>query len=356
MYRQLGRQALEMARVYHRLKQRLDPARVRQDQNFQLRRERFYAAFWRHAASEIGASIEELGHGYLRIAKVDRDTIVCIDKIAVDDHLRVRAAHNKPFIQQWLGRQGLPSARAVEYDLENLDRALAFGRRAGGAIVVKPADGEGAGRGVTTGLTTTAGIVRASIWAAAFQPKLLAEEQIAGASYRLLYLDGELCDVVRRDPPVVVGDGRRSVRELIAAENAARLADDEPTALSPLVVDFDCAETLRSQGLSAAAVPRHGRRVMVKNVVNQNAARENHVVRAALHPATVALGQRLVRALGLRLAGLDLLTTDPSQPLERVGGVIGEINSTPGFHHHVLVADRAARTPVGPRVLELALS
>ena len=43
--------------------------------------------------------------------------------------------------------------------------------------------------------------------------------------------------------------------------------------------------------------------------------------------------------MDVKLAGLDLICQDISQPLTRANGLIGEVNTTPGLHHHVLVSN-----------------
>ena len=57
-------------------------------------------------------------------------------------------------------------------------------------------------------------------------------------------------------------------------------------------------------------------------------------------------------AVGLRLAGVDVVTTDISRPLSETGGVVSEVNGGPGLHHHYLVADSARATPVAVPVLQ----
>jgi cyanophycin synthetase len=70
-----------------------------------------------------------------------------------------------------------------------------------------------------------------------------------------------------------------------------------------------------------------------------------------VHPLTVSLCARLLTNLGVRLAGIDILARNISKPLTRENGVIGEINTTPGLHHHSLVAER----PEGGRVASALL-
>jgi cyanophycin synthetase len=173
--------------------------------------------------------------------------------------------------------------------------------------------------------------------------------------YRFLLLDGELLDVVRRRPPTVVGDGRSSVDELIAAENSRRLEADGEEGLWLLRADLDLVLALERQGLRPSAVPDAGRRVAVKSVTNQNRAEDNETVREEISEELVAEARHAAELVGLRLAGVDLVTTDLTRPLVESGGVILEVNCTPGLHHHLLVADRAGATDVATPILRKLL-
>ena len=242
--------------------------------------------------------------------------------------------------------------RHLEFDADSPAAAQRFLADLDGCAVVKPAGGTGAGQGIATGIRDRRTLRRAVQQAAAFSRRLLIEEEIAGSSYRLLYLGGELVDAIRRDPPTLEGDGQRSLRELIAAENAHRLAGDPVTALHPIRPGLECTTTLRHQGRDLTSVPAPGERVVVKAACNENAARENLRVMDALHPSIVALGQKVTALLDLELGGLDLIAPKIDVPLAESGGVVNEINTTPGLHHHALVADPRTRADVGPRILE----
>ena len=74
-----------------------------------------------------------------------------------------------------------------------------------------------------------------------------------------------------------------------------------------------------------------------------------------LDPGLVEACRRAAAAVGLRLAGVDVITPDASQPLESAGGVVAEVNGTPGIHHHYHVADTAKATPVAVPILERVL-
>jgi D-alanine-D-alanine ligase-like ATP-grasp enzyme len=239
----------------------------------------------------------------------------------------------------------------LRFPLSRIVEAERFLARASNPVVVKPNSGTGAGNGVTTGIRSRAQLRRAARFASAFDGELLIEEEVPGSSHRLLYLDGKLIDAIRRDPPIVRGDGRSSIRALVRAETIRRLAGKPVMALSPLRIDLDCLNTLASKGLSAASVLPAGSQLAIKKAVNQNAAPQNHVVLDAVHPETASLAGRVVSELGVRLAGVDIISPDISVPLAVNGGRFGEINTTPGLHHHDLVAgDR-----IGPGVAEVLL-
>lgn len=332
---------------------------------FRDARSSFYRSFWRDAAAAAGAELRTLDAGYLQAVRGSQWTVMREDHIALDDHLRVRLARNKLLTAGLLAPFGFVTPEAVAFDLASLDKALALLGRAEHGLVVKPDGvvrgrflapaGPGAGRGVTCGVRTAADLARAARWASLFGASLIAEQLAPGASYRLLYLDGRLIDAVRRDAPRVFGDGVSTIAQLIAAENAERRVSRPVVALHPLTIDLDCRLALARQGLDTRSVPRALEPVTVKTVCNENAAYDNHVVREAIHPELARLGGELARRLGLRLAGVDLMCADPSQPPAPGGFFFNEINATPGLHHHCLVAEPERRASVGALVLEAAL-
>ena len=62
--------------------------------------------------------------------------------------------------------------------------------------------------------------------------------------------------------------------------------------------------------------------------------------------------KNLVRDFGVKLAGLDVICKDISRPLDKSNGMISEINTTPGIHHHYLINEGTASVPVAELVLD----
>jgi len=65
----------------------------------------------------------------------------------------------------------------------------------------------------------------------------------------------------------------------------------------------------------------------------------------------VSDARRSIEAVGLRLAGVDIITTDITTSLAASSGVLLEVNGGPGLHHHYLVADSSRATDVCTPIL-----
>jgi D-alanine-D-alanine ligase-like ATP-grasp enzyme len=139
---------------------------------------------------------------------------------------------------------------------------------------------------------------------------------------------------VLRRPPSLRGDGRSTIRMLVAAENARRAAGGTEVAQTLIRVDRDLKTTLQRQGYRPESVPPTGTLVQAKTVVNDNRWDENEAATDRLSPEVVAMGAAAARIVGARLAGVDILTVDPGVPLARSGGVVLEVNTTPGYYYH----------------------
>ncbi len=319
---------------------------------FRVIRNRFYDQLWRDAARGVGAEIARVPGGLMQISRGNLRTFVDHSEIMLDSAITSRLLLNKAVTFDMLAAKGLRVPRRQKFGMDSLECAVAFLRENGGPVVVKPADGTGCGHGVTTRITDRYGLVKAARHAAAFHTELLVEEQLVGASYRLLYLDGEFIDAVRRDSPIVIGDGSSNIRQLVAMENERRRSGEAITALSPLMIDLECRNTLSAQGMSPTTIPFAKQEVMVKLAVNENGAAQNHLVRDEVHHEIVETGSRIVRDFGIGFAGLDVTATDISLPLDTGDTIFNEINAGPGIHHHYLVSDQSQIAHVAPRILE----
>lgn len=313
-----------------------------------------YEQLWQDAARRLGASFKPLGYGICEIGRDGRVTRVQHNCTAIDDYVTMIVSLNKTLVYRLLAAEGLPIPRHQAFTLRTLPAAAEFLDRTPGGCVVKPASGTGGGHAVTTGIGTRRQLAWAATAAAQASSELLIEQQIAGANYRLLYLDGVLLDAIERRPPSVTGDGHSTLARLVADTNRDRLRRGAAITQVLLTVDLDMRHTLARQGLTLESVPPAGTVIPVKTVINQNFAADNVTVTDRLCTSIVADGARAARCTGVRLAGVDVIATDPTRPLATTGGVVLEVNTTPGYHFHYHKNDGSY--PVAVRVLEQLLA
>jgi D-alanine-D-alanine ligase-like ATP-grasp enzyme len=313
-----------------------------------------YVERWTDAARELGGSAIDMARGFVEVRVGDRRVVVWNHWVPLDDIVTLKLALDKPLVHRILHADGLPVPQHAFFDVDDLEPALEFLAAHDGPCVVKPIDLQG-GTVTTAGICTAAQLRRARLRARRLSQRLLIEGQVAGDNYRLLFLDGRLLDVVRRYPPRLVGDGRSSVSDLLAAENTRRYRENGGQRTWELVADLDTVFTLESQGLGPRSVPPAGASVLVKTVVNANGREFNESVRDQVSDVLVADAARAARLLGVRLAGVDVITPDCRRSLADAGGVILEVNATPGLHYHYETRNPEHAVPVLIPILQALL-
>lgn len=306
---------------------------------------------WTSAAAEVGATVSgdwssgfsfRLGQSQARVDQWETH---------LDPPDAVRRALDKPLVADRLAGADVAVPEQISFSLREARQAAARLRRDAGRWVLKPRAGS-SGAGVTCGIETPADLTRALVAAAPFGGEFVLERQQPGAVYRFLVLDGEVLDVVRRDPSSVEGDGVAAVRDLIRSENRARVDAAGGRGNQLVQPDHDCLLALRSQQIDLGSVPSAGARHPVKHSNGDGGRFDTHSISlSAVSSALLDDATRAVATVGLRLAGVDVVTPDLGRSLGAAGGVIVDVNAPPGLHYHYLTAN----TPAGDRVAALIL-
>lgn len=324
---------------------------------FAALRERYFYHYWLAVAGDIGADIDDVGDGFYRLIRRGQRTFVYQGEVMLDDHLTLRIAGNKPLVNRLLQEQGFSVPDYLEYNLSTTASALSFMQASTGNCVVKPASGAAGGRGVCTKINSQKRLLQASCKAAVHSSSsaLMIEQEHVGGNYRLLYINGTFIDAIRREAPILTGDGYSSVRALVEKENARRLCDGD-SALSPLTLDLDACYTLADQGMSERHVAAAGEAVSIKTASNQYSRNQNTTVKNSVHPSIIEFGQKISCALGVTLSGVDLMLRDHTVPLHESLCRLNEINTTPGLHHHALISNAEDGVNAGAVVLDYIFS
>jgi glutathione synthase/RimK-type ligase-like ATP-grasp enzyme len=308
---------------------------------------------WSDAAREVGAEVREIDRGRFEIRGGRAVVTVTGQTVPLNSRNAMALAADKRAVYGLLADAGLPVPEQLSFPANDLRPARAFLER-GGPCVVKPAQGTG-GDGVTGEVRSSSELRRAALAASRFARQLLIERQVEGEVLRLLVLDGELLDVISRRRPAITGDGRSTVEDLIFAEHDRRIRAEGSPGLKPFIVDLDCILSLKRAGVSLRTVLPRGTTLRIKTVTNYNRPEDNETFCGRISSALTAEVVAAAEVLGLRLAGVDVVTPTPAAPLAASGGAIVDVNETPGLHHHAYVADPEHRTHVAVPILRALL-
>ncbi len=285
-------------------------------------------------------SLVQLGHGARQrriwTAETDRTSAIA-EGISRDKDLTKRL----------LSRCGIPVPEGQV--VESPEAAWAAAQELGLPVVVKPDNGNRS-RGVSLDLRERSNIETAYELALAQGRDVMVERYITGVEHRLLVVGDQLAAATCGEMTYVNGDGQHTVRELIElqinADPRRGQFGDAPLEIVSLELQPTSVLELARQGLTPESVPAAGQRVLVQRTGNMSTDVTDQV-----HPDVATVAVLAAKVVGLDIAGVDVVTPDIGQPLEKVGGAVVEVNAGPSLLMHLNPAKGQPR-PVGRLILD----
>lgn len=287
-------------------------------------------------------SLVQLGHGsrQRRIQAAQSDqTGTLAEAASTDKHL------TKSLLRQ-VGVP-VPEGRPVH----DRDDAWNAACEIGLPVVVKPRDGD-YGVGVTLNLNSRQSIRDAYDEARQHRDQVMVERFAIGEQYRVTVVGQKVAAAVRRVSPVVLGDGVRSVNELIDKANEdSNRGPEEHKTLKHIRLDVDTLRLLAEQSLSLEDVPAKGKVVKLSRLAHLWSGGTVEDVTDCVHPDVAETCARAARVIGLDIAGIDVIAQDIGRPLACQGGMILEVNAAPAIFLHLAPFNKRPR-PVCEAILE----
>jgi len=306
---------------------------MRSLQDFRVRKPAFYpdqAVYAEYACAEFGLAFQDLDGGaglVFSVASGTKSTAFGAGRCSWYPQNNATAstlASDKYFTNVILERAGVPTLGGNYFFLNDRHRhrrdtgheredAHQYLGQLGGTAFVKPLLGS---RGdFAQVLDGDGSLARYLLEVSQSYDSILIQPLVSGIEYRIFLLDDEVVYSARKHPPFVLGDGMHNVRDLLAAHNAM----------------------LRARGLSAATTPADrdasldtvlpkGARWEIPGRMNLSAG-GTMVLEAPRGETAFTLARNAARALGLRVAAVDLFTEIDMEPATR----IIEVNSNPSI-------------------------
>ena len=288
-------------------------------------------------------SLVQFGHGF-------RQKRIQATVTGETRHIAVEIAGDKELTNKILGDLGLPVPKQDQvYDAE---AAVEAAESLGYPVVVKPLDANH-GRGVSIGLTTPEQVRVAFAAAEEHSSCVLVETFIQGFDHRMLVVNGELVAVAKRVPGHVVGDGERTVTQLVDLVNRdPRRGIGHEKSLTRIELDAQALRLLEKAGKTVDSVLPAGEVLFLRSTANLSTGGTALDQTDVCHPDNREMAIRAAAAVGLDVCGVDFLTPDISRSWKEVGGGICELNAAPGFRMHVAPSEGKPRDVAG-KVLDM---
>ncbi|MEP6574430.1 MAG: cyanophycin synthetase [Gemmatimonadota bacterium] len=261
-------------------------------------------------------------------------------------HIAVELASDKEETNKILSNLGLPvpQQRLVQREEDAVRAAAAIGY----PVVVKPYNANH-GRGVAIHLTTAEQVRAGFVQAQVHSRSVIVESFVRGDDHRMLVVNGQLIAVSRRVPGHVVGDGERTIEELVAIVNSdPRRGVGHEKVLTRLEFDHQAVRLLEKIGYTSTTVPAKDEVVFLRSTGNLSTGGTAIDVTDIVHPDNLEMAVRTVKAIGLDVGGVDFLTPDISVSYKDNGGAICEVNAAPGFRMHTAPSEGKPRNVAEP--------
>ncbi|HNA42489.1 MAG TPA: cyanophycin synthetase, partial [Saprospiraceae bacterium] len=202
-------------------------------------------------------------------------------------------------------------------------------------LVIKPINGNH-GRGITVNINSWEEAVTAFEAAKRVSNSVIVEKFVTGEDYRLLVIDYKLVAAAKRTPARVIGDGKHSIKELVDIVNSdPRRGYGHEKVLTQIDFNDLTMTIIHSKGYTLDTVLPDGEILNLKDTANLSTGGTAEDVLDAVHPYNVFMAERIARLIGLDICGIDIMTSDISQPLTDTGGAVLEVNAAPGFRMHL---------------------
>ncbi len=257
-------------------------------------------------------------------------------------------AQDKDLTKKLLDAAGVPVPYGRE--VSSIEEAWLAMTEIAGPVVVKPKDGN-QGKGVTVNIHTREQLNIAYAAAVERCDEVLVERFIPGSDFRLLVVGNQFVAAARREPPLVVGDGVKSILALVEQVNSdPRRGSGHATSLTKIQIDDIALSCLTEQKLTVNSVPPKGARVLLRNNANLSTGGTATDVTDDVHPALAASAVAAAQMIGLDICGVDIVCNSVLHPLEEQGGGVVEVNAAPGLRMHLQPSFGKARA-VGEAII-----
>jgi len=256
-------------------------------------------------------------------------------KTSLDNYASILAMENKLVTKKILDEHRIRVPKGLEYtsaDAAKADFLIHQGR----SVVIKPNQTNfGLGITILKENTNEETYRRAVDIAFVHDTTILIEEFIAGKEFRFFVIGDEVVGILHRVPANVMGDGTRTIRELVELKNQDPLrGKGYRTPLEKIRLEEAEAMFLKSQNKDFNTVPASGEVVFLRENSNISTGGDSIDFTDDIPDSYKQIAVRATKALNVVITGLDMIIPDVTAEATDDNYAIIELNFNPAIHIH----------------------
>lgn len=211
-------------------------------------------------------------------------------------------------------------------------------------LVVKPVD-EWHGNWVTVNILDKETLINSINFAFSFSSKIIIQNYIVWDDHRVLVVWDKIVAVAKRVPPSIIWNWLKTIKGLIDDENKnpLRWDKDHDKPLSTIKIDKELNEYLDLQWFSLETILEKDKEIFLRRNANLSTWWRSIDLTDVIHPNNIQICIEACKLCQLKVAWVDIITTDISKPLRETSWVIIEINSTPWLRMHHFPSEWTSR-------------
>ncbi|MFA6177632.1 MAG: hypothetical protein WC694_01925 [Candidatus Paceibacterota bacterium] len=195
-------------------------------------------------------------------------------------------------------------------------------------IIIKPQLGS-LGRHTTTNINTLEELKKAFKLSRKITLSMVAQEHLFGSVYRATVVNNVLVGFFRADPPFILGDGVKSVKELIIEKN-----ENRNEKVSNILIDNELINFLARQNLTVRSILPLDVKINLLAKTGRFYGGYTKEMLNEIHPKFYSIFKKANELVSMPVAGFDLIIEDPTKDPDTQRWGIIECNSLPFIDLH----------------------
>jgi len=208
-------------------------------------------------------------------------------------------------------------------------------------VIVKPRIGS-RGRHTITNIHTAAQLQEGIKIVKQICSHVVIEEHLKGYVCRATLVDGVLAGFYQGTAPTVVGDGKKTILELIHEKDKNR-----PERVEPIRISKELEEHVARSGFTINSVLPSGMSLPLSHRIGRLFGGATKEMLDDLHPSFVPILTKATKIVGLSVVGFDCIIPDPSKDANSQKWGIIECNSLPFIDLHYFALEGKPKNIAG---------